>query len=886
MKTNYIKELLFVSGLLFALGYFIVSDSNLIFSYAKAAVATDMISYELTSDKNLVVFNEEINYTLTIKNKTNLVLKDLKLSSPIPKYTTYTNQASNCGSSDNSYISWKLNELKPLGQSGDTFQVTYKIRFSMQVDNNPINIFISPTGDDNSNGYSVDVNAACGWGPVKTLDRARDLIRERKNEGRFTKAINVNLRGGNYELNNPFTLNQTDSGTLAYPITYKNYNNEKTVISGGQKIAGVWNKLNTNPSNLIYWVNVPSQTNFNSLFVNSKRSLRARTPNPLGGTNDFYEMAQYPAGYSGDKCKEFYFENSDLSSINSLSNPALRQNIEVVTYRKYQQTRSRIGSSGLVNFSENKITFTNPLNKVASPPRCFDWESRSRYYLENFLEALDTPGEWYLDKSTNRLYYWATDTQEANNLLQGTANIITPKQEQLLNLTGTDDFSEPISNINFQGLNFAYTDWKLPTSTDTGTNPYTYEGVYAGSQSAYDIHARDYFAPAINISAAKNIKFYNNRFNGTGGYAIYAKLIKDSTFEHNIFEDIGAGAIDLGEKSFFVINTSIPSLKSSGNKIINNKVRNFGTVFNEGVGIFVRLADSTVISKNEVSDGDYSGISVGWSFYDIPSGYGNNQISFNKIHDVNRALYDGAGIYVLGDQPNTLISHNQIMHLNANPRISTFFPDSQFSLPFPKDYGIYLEQGSDGVDVKYNLVFDVATPIYRNYDNATDTNASVSNNILNNIFVADTFNSYVAALYKNSNFQKNVLYIRSSTEPQVFAHYFKTSCDMVQTMTINYNLYYFPDKNNPGQTKPLNFFRSGSSPVCLFGINPLLELRNEKFYKKDMNSLINTDDPQFVGPLDNNGLNYLLKDTSPAVVKLGFDNVLFKSGILKAGPDW
>lgn len=43
-----------------------------------------------------------------------------------------------------------------------------------------------------------------------------------------------------------------------------------------------------------------------------------------------------------------------------------------------------------------------PCSKVSR--RLFTWWAK-RYYVENAFEALDQPGEWYLNRRTGRLYY-------------------------------------------------------------------------------------------------------------------------------------------------------------------------------------------------------------------------------------------------------------------------------------------------------------------------------------------------------------------------------------------------------------------------------------------------------------------------------------------------
>ena len=58
----------------------------------------------------------------------------------------------------------------------------------------------------------------------------------------------------------------------------------------------------------------------------------------------------------------------------------------------------------------------------------------ARYFVENIFEALDTPGEWYLDRKAQVLYYIPRSGEDMN-----AAEIVAPVVEKLLELKGSLD---------------------------------------------------------------------------------------------------------------------------------------------------------------------------------------------------------------------------------------------------------------------------------------------------------------------------------------------------------------------------------------------------------------------------------------------------------------
>ena len=82
-----------------------------------------------------------------------------------------------------------------------------------------INLYIAKNGDDKWSGKYPVPNKTGTDGPIATLSRARDLIRELKLAGEFNAPIMVLLTAGTYRLGETFLLESQDSGTKVNPIT-------------------------------------------------------------------------------------------------------------------------------------------------------------------------------------------------------------------------------------------------------------------------------------------------------------------------------------------------------------------------------------------------------------------------------------------------------------------------------------------------------------------------------------------------------------------------------------------------------------------------------------------------------------------------------------------
>lgn len=92
-----------------------------------------------------------------------------------------------------------------------------------------ISLYVSPTGSDSNHGTSP-ANA------FKTIEKARDTIRQKKFNQDMQGDVVVYLRGGRYELDDTLVFDNRDSGSNGRYVVYKAYSNEIPVLCGGRRV--------------------------------------------------------------------------------------------------------------------------------------------------------------------------------------------------------------------------------------------------------------------------------------------------------------------------------------------------------------------------------------------------------------------------------------------------------------------------------------------------------------------------------------------------------------------------------------------------------------------------------------------------------------------------
>jgi hypothetical protein len=522
--------------------------------------------------------------------------------------------------------------------------------------------YVSPTGSNTNPGTISQ--------PFKTIDKARQVVRSINQT--MTGNIIVNLRSGTYELNQTLLFDQNDSGNSSlFKVIYQSYPGEKAVISGGRKISG-W--IPAPEKSGVWKTNIGTGLQTRQLYVNGIRAIRARSDSSLN-----LSSATINSNING-----FDFPNNPMATWQNQSQ------IEVVSTAIWKQFRCPIQ-----NMTANSIAIQQPcFNNTQNHTNCHLCNMHQITWVENAFELLNSPGEWYLNSTNGYLYYYPRQNEDMN-----TAEVIVPVLEKLISVGGTS--STPAKNILFKDLIFAYATWLRPNTkegyahiqadyTITGIDPIT--GSYYAS--LYDVTPPDAYTKNpgnIEINYGQNIIFSRNYFLHLGAVGIsLGHGTKNNMIVGNHFSDISAAAITLGEADN--AKTTDNAEIVDGNQITNNYIHDVAAEYQGSVGLQAVYTQNTLISRNEINDVPYSGISIGWGWgRSDPTFAKNNLILNNFIHDHCKISVDCGGIYSLSSQPGNKIGENVITN--------GLFESG----------GMYLDDGSQYIKVESNVMFNNKT---------------------------------------------------------------------------------------------------------------------------------------------------------------------------------
>ncbi len=527
----------------------------------------------------------------------------------------------------------------------------------------PLALFVSPRGNDHWSGRLAEPNAAKTDGPLATIVGARDALRRLRAAGPLTQPVHISMAPGVYPLSETLVFTPEDSGTSACPITYEAAAKPGTrspelgtaILSGGRIVTG-WQ-----PGEGKLWTaRVPEVAEgkwyFQQLFVNGSRRIRARSPNE----GQYYAIvrkgppARDPAtGVEAPQDKTaFVYTPGEIKPWANLDD------VNVVVFHSWETSRLRIKS---VDDAKHVVQFTGPA--------CWAFESwgpKQRYYVENVPEALDAPGEWYLDRKTGVVSYYPLPGEDMTK-----AEVIAPRLTRLLELRGEPDAGLYVEHLTFKGLAFHYEDWVLEP------------------QGHSDPQAVVTAPAALIADGARNCTVENCDIAHVGDYALWFRRgCKDNRIVHNRVHDMGVGGVRLGEAAM----ASEDAAESSGNLVDNNHIFDGGHVYHGGVGLWVAQSSHNTISHNEIHDLRYSGMSIGWNWGDEPNRCHHNVIEYNHVHHcMNGYLNDGGAIYTLGMSPGSVIRNN-VFH--------DIWPYSAIG------WGIYLDATCSQYLVENNIVYN------------------------------------------------------------------------------------------------------------------------------------------------------------------------------------
>jgi hypothetical protein len=532
--------------------------------------------------------------------------------------------------------------------------------------------YVSPSGNDCNPGTLAL--------PFQTLTKAQIAVRT--SNGSMTSDVVVTLRGGTYPLSATLSFGPADSGTNGFDVRYVNYQGETPLLTGGQPIAG-WTLYDSTRN---IWQTTGVTSPFRQLYVNGTKAIRARSPNlATGGAPNFYRFAGVDRAAHTIQVATSYVSNwNNLTKVEmhlmaSWSDQVLR----LASY-------TTSGNTASLKFQtpEDSIMFVRsfPLFGITASGK------GQAFYLENALEFLDQPGEWYLDESTHVLYY---EPRAGENMT--TATVTAPMVQTLVSVMGTDATTSPAHHLRFQGLTFAHSTYLLPSNSgflDNQAGQYNVIPTQGNTQYV----ARP--AAAVLVANANNIWFQGDVFGQMAATGLdFNYGTHDDSILGNVFTDIGGSAISVGKftasaatEMHVPYNPTDASEICTNDTVKDNYVTNVTTEIQGACGIVAGYPRTIDIEHNEVSYVNYTGISVGFGWTPAVNAMSNNRINYNDVHNVANVLADGGAIYTLSNQnPASQMEFNYLHDFKTST-----WADYD-------DHTIYLDQDSSGYTVSNNV---------------------------------------------------------------------------------------------------------------------------------------------------------------------------------------
>ena len=633
-------------------------------------------------------------------------------------------------------------------------------------DRKPITIYVSPGGDDRWSGRRATANRSGSDGPLATIPAAVRAAAAAKEGGEPPAPVTIALRQGEYVLDEPLVIEPGHSGSRGRSdrkielepnrwLTITNYRDETAVIGGGRGVDGF--EPTTLPTGVEAWVaDLPEvrrgEWNFRELWVNGRRCRRPTLPREgrFRVVDPMFDPPKHASWVDRARAVKprFKFADGDLARWRNL------QDVEFVALHFWIESR--------IPFKRLDMK-----NRVAQ----LQWKSRlpltddhgdagTEYYVENVFEALDRPGEFYIDRPEGKLYYVPRKGETIDS-----AEVIAPRLSHLIELRGDREAGRPVHHVKLQNLVLRHSHFQ----------PKNAEELRATPQAACHVPG------AIRLHHARNCEIVGCTVEQVGSYGIEIDdASRDVAVRHCTVRDLAAGGVKVWHTTIAEPRTSkkTKTWRDAADRfaergctritVADNEITDGGHLFRQAVGVLVGKCGGNQVRHNHIHAFDYSGISVGWTWGYAASHAHGNVIEYNHVHDIGRGtLSDMGGIYTLGVQPGTRIRFNVFHDIESRGY---------------GGWGIYLDEGSTDILVEKNLT-------YRTKSAGFHQHYGRDNVIQNNIFALAReahMHRTRTELHRSFTMRRNIFY--NATEQVHVGSDFERD-----SVAVDHNLYFNPD---------------------------------------------------------------------------------------------
>ncbi|MEM9721087.1 MAG: carbohydrate binding domain-containing protein [Bacteroidota bacterium] len=531
--------------------------------------------------------------------------------------------------------------------------------------------------------------------PFASIDGARDYLRTISEPMDSDKTVFI--EEGIYELDEPLVFGSQDAGKNGYTITYKAVEGQEVWVSGGRKVKD-WETME---GSSIIRTKVPEQvgTYLGQFYASGKLK-------PVATSGNTFNLL--PNGGAAFRTEKRLM--APASIFEGVEDPS---ELFLDFFLMYIQLKIPIASVNIEgDEAEVIIPEDFPVHKMlpASSPWTPQVSEEKKFAVMNGRKFLDSPGEWYFDRTERYLYYYP----EAEEKME-TLEAFIPVHDRVIEFKGTNA-EDRVKNITLEGISIAHSNYG---------NPIQYG--YLSSHSdyiEYPDEIQQTIPAAIFIEYAENIGIKNCQLGQFGGSGIGIRRSTQSiSIEKNRMYQIGAGAISVGYllRGIENVNPDAVYLPEGGywkDAIYHNEnfeaypdiayiptdivvedniLDEIGIDFGTNNGITVYHAKRAHINYNFIRNVGFCGISICTDHFWNPKYeegnelVGDHQVRGNLVVDACRVLYDGALIYVLyRNSGENLITRNCIFIDKMGER--------------GHNCAVYIDEGSTNYTLAENVV--------------------------------------------------------------------------------------------------------------------------------------------------------------------------------------
>ncbi|MBR6107528.1 MAG: carbohydrate-binding protein [Oscillospiraceae bacterium] len=559
-------------------------------------------------------------------------------------------------------------------------------------------LYVSPDGDDSSAGTEA--------APLRTMEGARAAVR--KLNGTVSGDIIVRFADGVYRMTEPVHFSPEDSGKNGHRVIYEAAEGANPVFSGAVQVTG-WKQYNDK----LWAAPLSRDYKLRNFYVNDHRAgMGSKGVGAKGGYGE-YSITAGQADWAWDSGKK-----SDGITYNAADLPHITTNTDDLEVVNGTTWNENIVCSRDIKYENGSfiLLMQQPYGSIAQTPGWGAGFSTGGWHtLYNAFEFVDSPGEFFFDKTKQMLYYYPLDGEDMS-----AADAEAPVTEQLIVIEGESTGSR-VENLTFRGLTFAHTDYQL---TNVGGSHGKTTCQAAQSYTAFadsNWHNRKYemadtLPGMIDVKNAASLEFTGNVIKHSGADGLnMSNDVVDSVISGNYVTDITSSGITVGHPQHIYIGDAswnnhekfpvgVEGL-CKNDTISDNLLYNISVVHGFGgcAAITVYYADSVKVLRNQIEKTAYNGIHLGWGWCNFKDSTTcrDNMICYNRVINALNRLHDSGGIYTIGQMPGTVINENYIVGIPAGGAGAPTYG-------LHNDEGTaYIEENDNVLDISPNVTYTI-----------------------------------------------------------------------------------------------------------------------------------------------------------------------------------